>query len=224
MRLEHARQPIEGPALRPSPTHPDESERLIEGLQQRDEQALTAVFDQHRDYLRQVVRLRMDAQMSARVDPSDVIQEAYLQAFRRLEGFLSRRPLPLRIWLRETALECLLQLRRKHVGAQARSVKCEVCLPEQSSILLAGQAVGDATTPSQHALRGELATQVQQALTQLSDEDREMLLVRNYEGLTNQEAAYVFGISGEAARKRYTRALLRLRGVLAENGVTRSQS
>lgn len=207
-----------------SPTHSDDSERLIESLQQGDEQALTAVFDQHRDYLRQVVHLRMDGLMASRVDPSDVIQEAYVQAFRRMDDFLDRRPLPLRIWLRETALETLLQLRRKHVDAKARSVKCEVSLPEQSSILLAANAVGDLTTPSQHVVRDELAGQVQQALSELSDDDREMLLVRNYEGLTNQEAAYVFGISPDAARKRYTRALLRLRDVLNEHGVTRSES
>jgi RNA polymerase sigma-70 factor (ECF subfamily) len=209
--------------LSTAPVHLDESGLLFAGLERRDEQALKAAFDQHRGYLRQVVRLRMDAQMGARVDPSDIVQEAYLQAYRRLDDFLARRPFSLRVWLRETALETLLQLRRKHVEAKARSVKREGRLPEASSALAADGFAADVTTPSQHAVRGELAIQVQQALTQLSSEDREMVLVRNYEGLTNQEAASVFGISDEAARKRYTRALMRLRGVLIENGLARSE-
>ena len=106
-----------------------------------DRQAFEDLFARHREYLHLVVQLRMSADVQARMDASDVIQESHLEALRRLDDYLARRPMPFKLWLRSTAQECLIRMRRKHVSAQSRSVEREVALPEQSSVLLAAQAL-----------------------------------------------------------------------------------
>ncbi len=196
-----------------SPRELDETHLLLERHRAGDRQAFNDLFARHRDYLHLVVQLRMSADVQARMDASDVIQESHLEALRRLDDYLIRRPMPFKLWLRHTAHECLIRMRRRHVDVQARSVNREVPLPEQSSVLLAAKALASAS-PSQLVMKEELADHVRQALAELSEMDQEILLIRNYEGLSIDESAQVLGIERDAARKRHTRALLRLRNVL----------
>jgi RNA polymerase sigma-70 factor (ECF subfamily) len=194
---------------------------LLERAGQGDAQAVDELFDRYREYLRAVVALRMDRQMQSRVDASDVVQETYLQTARRMDDFLRRRPMPFRLWLRKSACECLIQLRRRHVGAQQRTTAAEVPLPAASSAAQAALAPADSgTTPSQQLVKFELAERVRQAMGELDEQDREILLMRTYEGLTNQEVSLVLELEADAASKRYGRALIRLRNLLVERGVT----
>jgi RNA polymerase sigma-70 factor (ECF subfamily) len=162
-----------------------------------------------------MVALRLDGQLRARVDPSDVVQEAQLEAVRRLDDYLEKSSLPFRLWLRQLAYDRLLMLRRQHLGAARRSVTRDVALPDRSSLALAAQLLAPGATPSEQLSRRELSRRVHQALAQLSDSDREILLMQNIEGLSNQEVAQVLDITAVAARQRYGRALLRLRKLLA---------
>jgi RNA polymerase sigma-70 factor (ECF subfamily) len=172
----------------------------------------------HRPYLCRVVELRLDRRLRARVDPSDVVQEAQLEAFRRLPDYFARRPMAFRLWLRKTAQERLLMLRRFHLGAEKRAAKREVPLPEESSILLARQLLAPDPTASQLLMNQERKRRLREAVGQLSEGDREILALRNLEALSNAEAAEVLGIDPAAASRRYGRALLRLRKILVARG------
>ena len=153
----------------------------------------------------------MDPKLGRRIDASDVVQEAHVEAARRLEGYLEQPTMPFRLWLRQITYDRLLMARRRHVSAQRRTVDRELPLPERSSLQLAQQLAASGTTPSQHLVRDELGHRVRSAVAKLSDPDREVLLMRNFEGLSNQEVAKVLAIEPATASKRYGRALLRLR-------------
>jgi RNA polymerase sigma-70 factor (ECF subfamily) len=198
---------------------PEEAERLLDRVRAGDREALDRLLALHRDFLRRVVELRLDRRMRARVDASDVVQEAQLEAARRIDDYLQRRPMPFHVWLQKTAYENLLRIRRQHVEAGCRSVANEAPLPEASSLLLAQQLLGGGPTPSQEVRERELAQQLRQAVGRLSDEDREILLLRGFEGLTNEEAGHVLGVEAATASKRYTRSLRNLRKLLVAGGV-----
>jgi RNA polymerase sigma-70 factor (ECF subfamily) len=196
----------------------DETQQLLERAGAGDQAAFEALFARHRDFLRLVVQLRMDARVRARVDPSDVVQETQFDAFRRLRDFLDRRPMPFRLWLRKTAQERLLKVQRRHLETGRRDATREVPLPEQSSLLLAGRVMTSGSTPSQRLDRSETARRVREAVASLPEADREVLLMRNFEGLSNQEVAYLLGLDPATASKRHGRALLRLRQALLDGG------
>lgn len=200
-----------------------ETQDLLRQAGAGDRQAFDRLFARYRSYLRQVIALRLDPKVRARVDPSDVVQETQLEAFRRLADFLERQPMPFRLWLRKTAHERLLVIRRQHVHAARRAVGREVPLPERSSLLLAQQLLATGSTPSQRLERRELARRVRQALAQLAEADQEILIMRAFEGLSNQEVGYVLEIDPGTASKRHGRALIRLHQILSEGGLTESQ-
>jgi RNA polymerase sigma-70 factor, ECF subfamily len=204
------------------PITPDsaETQRLLGAAQAGDPRAFNRLFARHRPYLRQVVALRLDARLRPRVDPSDVVQETQLEAFRRLPDYLKRRPMPFRLWLRKTAQERLLMAQRRHLTAGRRSLAREVALPEESSLALARQFADAGSTPSRQLGRRELVHRVRQALAELADADREVLLMRNLEQLSNAEVAEVLQVDPAAASQRYGRALLRLRKLLIDRGLT----
>src|ERR1700730_15595611 len=196
---------------------------LLQKASLGDRQAFEDLFAHHRPALRRSVELRLDAKLRARVDPSDVVQETQLEAFQRLPDYLERRPMPFRLWLRKTAYERLLKVQRHHLKTARRTVSREIPLPEHSSILLADQLLADGPTPSQQIAKGELAQRLRGALMQLPAPQREVLLMRNFEGLSYQEVACILDIDPATARKRYGRALLQLRHLLLEGGLTESE-
>ena len=146
-----------------------------------------------------------------------------MEAFRRLADFLERRPMPFRLWLRKTAYERLLMLQRQHVHAARRSTGREVPLPERSSLVFAQHLLGSESTPSQRLDRVELARRLRQALGQLAETDRDLLLMRHFENLPYPEIAYLLDINPATARKRHGRALLRLHKILSDEGFTEAQ-
>ena len=172
----------------------------------------------YRRYLRRVVELRMDPELRQRVDPSDVVQETQLLASQRIDDFLARRPISFRLWLRGTALEQLISLRRRHVVAEKRSVRREAILNNQSSMLLARRLF--AGRPSQVLRRQELLDKVRRTISELDQQDREILLLRHIEELSNGEVAELLGIEQSAASRRYGRAIIRLRDKLIDQGLS----
>jgi RNA polymerase sigma-70 factor (ECF subfamily) len=202
----------------------DHTEQLLQEAQAGDGRAFDDLFARHRAYLRQVVALRLDPRIRPRLDPSDVVQEAQLEAFRRFGDFLQRRPMAFRLWLRKTTCERLLMLQRYHRQAARRSVDREVGLPDESALMLVQQLVAGGSTPSKRLEHSETARRVREVLARLSETDREILLMRNLEGLSNQEVAEVLQIESVAASQRYGRALLRLRKLLLASGLVESQS
>jgi RNA polymerase sigma-70 factor (ECF subfamily) len=196
----------------------EETRRLLHQVRAGDRGALDRLLEGYRAYLRASVELRLDKGMRARLDPSDVVQEAQLEAARRIDDYLRREPMPFHLWLRQTAYQNLLRLRRQHVEADCRTVTRELPLPDGSSALLARQLVGGGPTPSEQAGEQELARRLRQAVAELPETDREILLMRNFEGLSNQEVAQVLGLEPATASRRYGRAILRLRKVLQTGG------
>jgi len=193
----------------------DETRTLLEQVSAGDRQAFDRLFLRHRPVIRQFVALRLDNVLRARLDPSDVVQETQLEAYRRLPEFQERRPMPFGLWLRKTAYERLLMLRRQHVDAGCRTLVREQPLPDHSSTILAQQLVAPGPSPSQELLQRERARLVRIAVAQLPDLDREILLMRNFEELAYAEVAQILNIDQAAARKRHGRALLRLHELLA---------
>jgi RNA polymerase sigma-70 factor (ECF subfamily) len=201
----------------------EQTRLLLERAQAGDRQAFERLLHRHRSYLLEVVASRLDPKMQARIDPSDVVQEAQLEAYRRLPDYLIRRPMPFRLWLRKTAQERLLMARRQHLRAEARSLRREVPLPERSSLLLARPFLARGSTPSRQLNRHELARRVRQAVALLPVADQEILLLRTYEGLSNEEVACLLDLTPAAASKRHGRAVRRLYRFLTDAGLSESQ-
>jgi RNA polymerase sigma-70 factor, ECF subfamily len=201
----------------------DNTEHLLQQAQAGDGQAFEDLFARHRGYLHQVVAMRLDPRMLPRIDPSDVVQEAQLEAFRRVGDFLERRPMAFRLWLRKTTFERLLMLERYHRRAARRSLDREVALPDRSAFALVQQLFAAGSSPSKRLEQSETARRVREVLDQLSEADREILLMRNLEALSNQEVAEVLQIEPVAASKRYGRALLRLHSRLLASGLLEAQ-
>jgi RNA polymerase sigma-70 factor (ECF subfamily) len=197
-----------------------ETARLIGQARAGDPAALNELFARHRERLRRMVEMRLDRRLQGRVDASDVIQESFLDAARKLDDYLHEPKLPLFLWLRLVVGERLLKVHRQHLGAQMRDAGREVslyreALPAASSAALAAHLLGRHTSPTQAAVRAERLLRLQEALNALDPIDREILSLRHFEELTRAEAAQALGIEEAAAAKRYVRALKRLKDTLA---------
>lgn len=195
-----------------------DTDRLLDQVQAGDHDALNRLLASYREYLRRIVELRMVDPLRGRVDPSDVVQETQLVATRRLPHYLADRRVSFRIWLRQTAIQQLVNLERHHLQAEKRSLKRETRLPDRSSMMIAQSLLEG--RPSRIVEQRELAQQVRQAVETMSENDREVLLLRHFEELTNSEISEVLGIETDAVSKRYGRAILRLREKLKEAGIS----
>jgi RNA polymerase sigma-70 factor (ECF subfamily) len=185
-----------------------ESSRLGE-LDER----LGALFDRHSDRLRRLVAFRIDGRLRGRLDPSDVVQETFLEASERFDSFRTEPPMPEFLWLRLLALQRLARLHRHHLGVQGRDAGREVGLGRPDG--LADDLMGSLTTPSQAAMRAEQVRRLRHALETLEPIDYEVLVLRHFEQLSNAESARVLGLGESAASNRYVRALERLRAALS---------
>jgi RNA polymerase sigma-70 factor (ECF subfamily) len=202
-----------------------ESEELVDRAARGDEAARHLLLARHRDRLKRMVAVHLDRRLAARVDPSDIVQEALLDAHRELSDYLRRRPIPLYPWLRQLAWERLLKSHRAHIKVQKRSVGREerrnLALPEESAVQLAQRLIAAGTSPSRRMIRDELRQRVRAALEAASPRDREILVMRHLEEMSAAEIAAALGITERAAKARHTRALERLRGLLNEDSSQR---
>jgi RNA polymerase sigma-70 factor (ECF subfamily) len=184
-----------------------------------DSAAWAALLEPHRERLKRIISLRLDRRLRYRLDPSDVLQEAAIEAMRALPRYLEDPKLPFFIWLRWLTGRTLQVLHRKHLGVYAREAGREVrldgfALPEATSAAMAAQLLGKDTRPSVAAARAELRIRLEQALGVLDPIDREILVLRHFEELTGEESARVLGIEKGAAVKRYFRAIKRLKRLM----------
>lgn len=200
-----------------------ETFRRIERAVNGDQQAWTELIEACHARLRRMVAVRIDPRLHGRIDPSDVIQEAYLDASRRLTEYRDQPELPFYLWLRFLVEQRVAEQHRRHLGAAARDAGREISihrrgLPRGSTAALAAQLFAKLPSPSQAAIRAERRLRLQEALNTINADDREVILLRNYEQLTNGETAKVLGLDKSAASKRYIRALFRLKELLVSFG------
>lgn len=188
-------------------------------VQPKTSRELAALVTRNVDFLRETVRLRMDAQLRPRLDPSDIVQEVQIEALRRADEYLKNPKLPPRLWLRQIAIDRLGMARRRHLGAQRRSVHREWVLPAESSLGLAATVSGRTPSPSDDAARAETIQIIRDAIDRLAALDREIVFLLAIEGLSSTEAAGILDIRADAARQRYGRALRRLRTHLSDIGL-----
>jgi RNA polymerase sigma-70 factor (ECF subfamily) len=193
-------------------------QQLLDEVAQGSPGALDRLLAAHRPELLDYVRLRLNRQLSARLDPSDVVQEVQLTVAQRIDDYLQRRPMPFPIWLRKTALERLANLRKHHRRGR-RTPQAEAVLPDHTSLALMKSLIDPQHTPSQSLAAAETTKEVNLALAELPDADREILLMRQLEGTQFNEIAQILEIEPAAARKRFGRALLKLKEVLNRRGL-----
>jgi RNA polymerase sigma-70 factor (ECF subfamily) len=199
-----------------------ESVDLIERARRGEHDALNALFARHRDRLRRMVDIRLDPRLQARLDASDVVQDAYVKVTERLDEYFRQPKVPFFLWLRLVVGEQLTWLHRHHLGTGMRAAGRERSLspasvPEASSAALAAQLVGRHTSPTQQLARAERVRRVREALNALDPVDREVLSLRHFEELTAAETAQVLGIEEAAAAKRFFRATKRLKAILGSS-------
>src|SRR5262245_35389529 len=200
---------------------PSDNEVLLERARGGDCGALAELFERHRGRLERMVRLRLDRRLQGRLDPADVLQEAYLDVARRFKEYVADPTLPFFLWLRLLTGQRLVDLHRQHLGTKMRNAGLEVSLhhgdsPRASSASLAALLLGRLRAPSRAAMRAETQRRVQEALDGMDAVDREVLALRHFEMLSNEETAAVLGLKPSAASNRHLRALKRLKEVLAE--------
>jgi RNA polymerase sigma-70 factor (ECF subfamily) len=198
--------------------HPDDCE-LLGSAAAGDSAALASLWQRYRPQLRQMIQLRLDRRLRRRVDPSDILQEAYLDLADRLPNYARERPMPIFLWIRLVTAQRLMQVHRSHLGAALRDAGREVSLHSGAlrrggSASLAAQLMGNVTSASQAAARAEQRLRLEQALNAMDAIDREIIALRHFEELSNGEAARVLALSKAAASKRYVRAMMRLQTVL----------
>lgn len=189
------------------------------GPQSSERPELNELFKRHRSRLRLMVHLRLDRRLQARVDSSDILQEAFLEAAIRYEQYQSHPSMPPFLWLRFLVGQQLLLMQRRHLGVKARAAGREVslyrgALPEANSQSLAAVLLGKLSSPSQAAMRSELQVRLQETLNSMDEIDREVLVLRHFEQLSNVETAQVLGLQERTASKRYLSALRRLKHAL----------
>jgi RNA polymerase sigma-70 factor (ECF subfamily) len=196
----------------------DETLNLLNGAQQGNADAVDRLMDRHRDSLHRMIRCRLNPGVAARVDASDIVQEALLTASRRLNEYLQNPRMPFHAWLRHLARDRLADAYR-HELADMRNVAREQQAPPQdeSSLNPILQLRDAELTPAAMLLRKEFARRFHEALAQLQEESREIILMRHSEQLTNSQTAELLGISEPAAGMRYLRALRQLKSILGDS-------
>jgi RNA polymerase sigma-70 factor (ECF subfamily) len=202
-------------------TQDPELEELLARVGRGDQAARGQLLARHRERLRRMIAVRLDRRLAARIDPSDVVQEALAAADQKLSTYLRQRPVPFYPWLRQLAWERLIELHRQHIYAQKRSVTREEAqdpaLPDESVLELADRLLARGSSPSAQLLRAEQRALVQAALRRLAPHDREVLVLRHLEQLSTAEMADVLGISEGAVKTRHLRALQRFRDLVGED-------
>ena len=196
-----------------------ETQELLDQARQGNTRAADQLLAQHREPVRRMIDLRLDPAIAARVDASDVVQEVLLEASRRLDKYLADPSMPFHLWLRHIAKDHIIDAHRRHRQAQRRGVDREqplvpAGLKDHSSIELAAQFIDQELTPASAAMQQELQRRLHVAIGELDEDDREIVLMRHFEQLSNQEVAELLGLTEAAASMRHLRALRKLRELL----------
>lgn len=203
----------------PAPQTLPEQAEIVAALRSEGDQALATYFEAVKPRLKQIVKFRLDQRLSGRVSDSDVIQETYVRAAKRIGSFLEKDDMPFFVWLRLEVSQKLQEIHRYHFGAEKRDARKEANLQQnnhtgQTSIALAAHLVAQMTSPSRVVERAEQYSYLQNALEEMNELDREVIALRHFEELSNIETAKILNIETAAASKRYIRALKRLKEIM----------
>ena len=195
------------------------TQELLDQAKAGNADAVEQLLAKHREPIRRMIDLRLDPAIVQRLDASDVVQEVLIEASRRLQDYLKAPSMPFHLWLRHIAKDHVIDAHRRHHLAQKRGVDREQPMhrpgwSDRSSLDLAAQLLDQDLTPASAAIQQELQRRLQDAIGQLDDDDREVILMRHYEMLANQEAALALGLTEAAASMRYLRAVRKLRDLL----------
>ncbi len=201
----------------------DETDRLLHAAREGEPGAVDKLLGEFRDPLRRVIDLRLDPAIARRVDASDIVQDVLVEANQRLIDYLKKPDMPFHLWLRHLAQDRIIDTHRRHRLAQRRSIDREqpIARPawaDESSVSLVAQFIDTERTPTSEAIQQELQRRLATAIDKLSEDDREIILMRHHEALSNQEVARALEVTEAAASMRYLRALRRLRVVLVPDG------
>jgi RNA polymerase sigma-70 factor (ECF subfamily) len=193
-----------------------ETQELLAQARRGESAAVEALLARYREPVRHMIGLRLDRAIAPRVDASDIVQDVLLEASKRLADYLQQPSMPFHLWLRHIARDHIIDAHRRHRAAQRRSVDREQHLApaDPSSVVLAADFIDRELTPATAALRHEMQQRFQEVLGELDEDDREIILLRHFEQLSNQDAAAALGLSEAAAGMRHLRALRRLRALL----------
>ena len=196
----------------------DETQRLLDRAKDGDREAANGLLERHREVLRRMVEARLDDRIKRRVDASDIVQDVLVDANRRLKEYLENPQMSFLPWLRHIAQDRMIDAHRRHRGSAKRSVDREQpiasAMPDRSTMDLAAQLRDSELTPATAATMREMQKRFLGAIEDLNDQDREIILMRHFEQLTNQEAAESLELTPPAASMRYMRAIQRLRKIL----------
>lgn len=197
----------------------EKTEQLLSDARRGDERAINRLMERHRAAVRRLVQMRLDQKIQQRIDVSDVVQDVLVEANRRLRDYLSNPAMPFHLWLRHIARDRIIDAHRRHRQSAKRSVDREQprvlgARLDRSTQELVAQVCDQQLTPAAAATQKELADRVEQGISQLNDQDAEIILMRHYEHLSNQEVAQAMGLTEPAASMRYLRAIRKLRGLL----------
>ena len=198
------------------------TEQLLAQAREGDHAAVNDLLQRHRKSVRRMIELRMDQVLKRRVDASDIVQDVMIEAHRRLQTYLADPVMPFHLWLRQMAKDRLIDAHRRHRGAARRSIDREqpivAAANSGSTVDLLGQLQDDRPTPSAEATWRELQRRFQNACELLEPIDQEIVFMRHFEHLSNQEASVALELSPQAASMRYLRAMRRLRELLDGDG------
>lgn len=199
-------------------------EQLLQLAMDGDQSALGSLFQHYEQRLAKIVKFRMDTRIRGRLDPTDVIQDAFVESTQRFPEYVQSQPMPFFLWLRFITMQKLLQLHRRHLGAQGRDAARDVSIfaapqSQATSAVIAAHLLGQQTSPSMAAIRAEQQVQVERALNAMAPIDREVLALRHFEQLENVEVARLLDLSTTAASNRYIRAVKRLKQVIADMNI-----
>jgi len=191
----------------------------LDQLRTRGEEAVAELFGRYRDKLLRMIAFRLDSRIIGKVDGEDILQDAFVETARRIQDYLDQPTVPFFVWLRQITKQVLIDTHRRYLGAKMRDVNQEVALDQWASASttssgLIAQLADSLTSPSQFAVREEALWELRTALERMDEIDREVLVLRHLEELSNNEVAQILGIDKYAASKRYLRALERLKGTM----------
>ena len=200
---------------------PDQQQttELLGDARAGNDEAVNRLLERHRQAVHRMVQLRLDQKIRRRIDVSDVVQDVFVEASRRLKEYLLKPEMPFHLWLRHIAQDRIIDAHRRHRVSAKRSVDQERALfapatGDRSSLDLAAHLYDGELTPAAAATQREMARRVEAAIAQLDDQDCEVVLMRHYEQLSNQEVAAALGLTEPASSMRYLRAIRRLRKLL----------
>jgi RNA polymerase sigma-70 factor (ECF subfamily) len=197
----------------------DKTRKLLDEARAGGDGAVDRLLGEFREPLRRVIGLRLDPVLARRVDASDVVQDVLIEANRRLTEYLRAPAMPFHLWLRHLAQDQIIDTHRRHRQAQRRSIDREQAparpaWADESSMQLAAQLVDAERTPASEAIHQELQRRLEAAMADLGEDDRDIILMRHHEQLSNQDVAAALGLTEAAASMRYLRALRKLRAAL----------